>query len=491
MHLKLYRLLERIHYTLVSGSLERNITSIEHKSQEVKEGAVFVCIRGNKSDGHDYVYKAIEKGACTIIAEREVQVPEEVTLILVSNTRLALAYMAAAFYNYPAERLVTIGITGTKGKTTTSYMIREILENAGISTGLVGTIEIVIGSLSIEAGNTTPDALKIHDYLRQMVDQGITVVVMEVSSQGLMLHRTASITFDYGIFTNISPDHIGPGEHKDYDEYVACKSLLMKQCRIGIVNRDATDLERILKGHTCKLKTYGLSQNANLYAYGLSLVQKPSQLGIQFYVGGMMNTTMEIWMPGMFNIYNALAAIMLAMHFHIPEEKIKEALCRIKVKGRLELVPVSPDYTVMIDYAHNAVSLESVLKTLRTYHPSRILCLFGCGGNRAKIRRYEMARAAARFADEIIVTSDNPRDESMEEIIHDITSTLDLEGVPYAAITDRVEAISYAIEIAKKGDIILLAGKGHENYQEIKGVHYPMDERVILYDIKKQYLLNE
>ena len=489
--MKLYHLLERINYTVMNGSVDLDITAIEHNSKNVKKGTVFVCIRGNRWDGHDYISQAIERGASVIVAEQEVVVPKEITLILVNNTRMALGYMAAAYYDYPSERLVTIGITGTKGKTTTSYMIREILMNAGIVTGLIGTIEVIIGNTSIPAGNTTPDALSLHHYLRDMVDQGVTAVVMEVSSQGLKYNRTASINFDYGIFTNISPDHIGPGEHKDYEEYLACKSMLMKQCQVGIVNRDDPELPRILKGHTCKVKTFGLSEGANLYAYQVSLVQRSSELGVQFCVGGKMNAAMELCMPGVFNIYNALAAIMVAMHFNVPQEKMKEALANTKVKGRLELVPMSPDYTVMIDYAHNAISLESVLKTIRVYDPARIICLFGCGGNRAKIRRYEMAKAAARLADEIIVTSDNPRDEAMEDIIYDITSVLDEEGVPYTAITDRVEAILYAIDIAKKGDIILLAGKGHETYQEIKGMQYPMDERAILYDIKKQYLLNE
>ncbi len=486
--MKLYRLLERIDYTVVSGSIYEDISTIEHNSRKVIAGSVFVCITGSRFDGHSYADEAVKQGATVIVAERPVDVSGPVTLILVKDTRVAIAYMAAAYYEYPAEKLVTIGITGTKGKTTTSYMIREILEYAGIQTGLIGTIEVLNGKESIQAGNTTPDALLIHKYLHQMVENGLIVVVMEVSSQGLKLHRTDGILFDYGIFTNISPDHIGPGEHTSFEEYLACKSLLMRQCRIGIVNRDVPELPQILKGHTCRVKTFGMTREANLYGYGLSLVQRPAQLGIQFYIGGMTSAAMELWMPGAFNIYNALAAILIGLEFHITENVLKEALYHVKVKGRLELVPVSSDYTVMIDYAHNAVSMESVLRTLKTYDPVRIVCLFGCGGNRAKIRRYEMARAAAKYADSIIVTSDNPRNESKEDIIADITSTLDEVGAKYIAITDRVEAIRYAIANARKGDIILLAGKGHETYQEIKGVHYPMDERSVIYEIKNQYL---
>lgn len=484
--MKLYRLLERIEYNVACGTTDRRVTTVVHDSSKVIPDSVFVCIKGNKADGHDYVKQVIKQGACVIVAERLVEVPDDVTLILVTNTRIALAYMAAAYYDYPAEKLTTIGITGTKGKTTTSYMVRGMLEYAGVKTGLIGTIEVLIGDLVVEAYNTTPDSLLLQQYLSEMVDAGMQAVVMEVSSQGLMLERVAGLNFDYGIFTNISPDHIGPAEHKTYEEYRECKSKLFRQCKVGIVNEDCKELPYILKNHSCSIETYGLHRTSLLYAYQPSLLQKPGYLGIQFYLGGAMNSNMELWMPGLFNIYNALAAISVARHFNMTNEMIREALANVKVKGRLELVEMSPDYTVMIDYAHNAVSLKSVLTTVRQYRPKRIVCMFGCGGNRAKARRYEMGKVAAMYADQIVVTSDNPRDEDMEQIADDIVVGIEEDGKEYVRIINRHEAIRYCLEHAERGDVIILAGKGHETYQEIKGIRYHMDEREILAQLKSQ-----
>ena len=484
MYLKLYRLLERIEFTLVNGTVDQSVSTIVHDSSKVIKDCVFVCIAGNKADGHDYVSQVMKQGATVIVAEREVCVPEGVTLIMVPNTRIALSYMAAAYYSYPAEQLITIGITGTKGKTTTSYMVKEILEAAGHPTGLIGTIQVIIGSKVVDAYNTTPDSLLLQQYLAEMVDEGLRCVVMEVSSQGLMLHRVAGITFDYGIFTNITPDHISPTEHSSYEEYRECKSKLFRQCKVGILNGDCTELDYILENHSCQVETYGLKPSSMLYAYQSSLVQKPGFLGIQFYVGGMFSSHMELWMPGLFNIYNALAAILVARHFNVSEDVIQKALEEVRVKGRLEIYEVSPEYTVMIDYAHNAVSLESVLITVRQYRPRRIVLLFGCGGNRAKARRYEMGRAAANYADKIVVTSDNPRDEDMEEIIDDIIVSIQEVGVSYTRIVDRIEAIRFCIEHAEPGDVIILAGKGHETYQEIKGIRYHLDERDVLAQIR-------
>lgn len=484
--MKLYRLLERIEYSVVSGSVDCDVVNIVHNSSKVIPNSVFVCIKGNRADGHEYVERVIEQGATVIVAEKIVEVPEEVTLVIVSNTRVALAYMAASYYDYPAEKLITIGITGTKGKTTTSYMIQRLLENAGVKTGLIGTIEVIIGEMAEPAYNTTPDALQLQQYMAQMVEKGLSTVVMEVSSQGLMLERVAGITFDYGIFTNISPDHMGPGEHSSYEEYRECKSKLFRQCKIGIVNEDSEELPYILKDHSCRVETYGFHRTSLLYAYNPSLLQKPGNLGMQFCLGGVMNTHMELWMPGLFNIYNALAAIQVARHFNIPPDRIREALSTVKVNGRLELIPLSPDYTVMIDYAHNALSLKSVLTTVRRYRPKRIVCMFGCGGNRAKARRFEMGKVAAKYADFIVVTSDNPRDEDMYQIIDDIVVGIEEEKGEYVCVANRLDAIRYCLENGKPGDVIILAGKGHETYQEIKGIRYHMDEHEILGEMKQE-----
>ena len=323
----------------------------------------------------------------------------------------------------------------------------------------------------------------IQEYFHEMVEAGCDCVVMEVSSQGLMLHRTQGFIFDFGIFTNIEPDHIGPNEHKDFDDYLRCKSLLLKQCKVGIVNRDDEHFDRIIEGHTCSLETYGFSPEADLRAEDAKLVGGKGYLGISYHLKGLLDFHVEIDIPGKFSIYNSLTAIAICRHFKVSEENILKALKVAKVKGRIEMVKVSDDFTLMIDYAHNAMALESLLSTLREYHPHRLVCLFGCGGNRSKIRRYEMGEVSGKLADLTIITSDNPRNEEPQAIIDDIKVGMAKTDGKYVEIIDRKEAIAYAIHHGEPGDIIVLAGKGHEDYQEIKGKKYPMDERVLIADI--------
>ena len=316
-----------------------------------------------------------------------------------------------------------------------------------------------------------------------MADEGCQIVVMEVSSQGLMLHRTAGIPFEIGIFTNIEPDHIGPAEHGSFEEYMECKSRLFRHCRVGIVNADDPHLEQILKDHTCQVESFGLSENAGLRAENLQLVSRPGYLGIAYTVTGDMNFDVEIDIPGKFSVYNSLTAIAICRHFRVNQEDIKNALKKAKVKGRVEMVKVSDEFTLMIDYAHNAMALESLLTTLREYQPHRLVCLFGCGGNRSKLRRFEMGEVSGRLADLTIITSDNPRFEKPEDIIADIVTGMEKTDGRYVKITDRKEAIAYAIHHGEPGDIVVLAGKGHEDYQEIEGKKYPMDERVLIQEI--------
>jgi UDP-N-acetylmuramoyl-L-alanyl-D-glutamate--2,6-diaminopimelate ligase len=298
-----------------------------------------------------------------------------------------------------------------------------------------------------------------------------------------MLHRTQGFIFDYGIFTNMEPDHIGPGEHGSFEEYMACKGLLFKQCRVGIVNRDDSHWERVLSGHTCQLETYGLEEGADLRAVDLKLIKEKGHIGVAFRTEGLMNMEVEVSTPGRFSVYNALTAIAICRHFGVSEENIKKALREARVKGRIEPVKVSDDFTLMIDYAHNAMALNSLLTTLREYEPHRLICLFGCGGNRSRLRRFEMGEVSGRLADLTIITSDNPRFEEPEDIIADIVTGIKKTDGKYIEICDRKEAIAYAIREGQPGDIIVLAGKGHEDYQEIRGVQYPMDERDIIADI--------
>ena len=311
-------------------------------------------------------------------------------------------------------------------------------------------------------------------------------MVMEVSSQGLMLHRTAGFTFDIGIFTNIEPDHIGPNEHKDFDDYLHCKSMLFRQCRVGIFNGDDPHLERILEGHTCQAETFGFSEKADLRAENTRLVTGKGTLGIAYEVKGLMDFPVEIDLPGKFSVYNSLTAIAVCRHFGVTVENIRKALKNAHVKGRIEMVKVSDDFTLMIDYAHNAMSLESLLTTLKEYKPNRLVCLFGCGGNRSRIRRYEMGEVSGNLADLTIITSDNPRNEDPQAIIDDIKTGIARTQGKYVEIIDRKEAIAYAIHHGQPGDIIVLAGKDHEDYQEIRGKKYPMDERVLIREILEE-----
>ena len=483
---KLKDLLEHLDYQCLQGTTDKEITSVVYDSRKAEPGSLFLCIKGAVSDGHTYAKEVAEKGTSVLVVQDAVEVPEDVTVIQVENSRYAMACISAAWFDYPAKKLKTIGITGTKGKTTTTYLVKSILENAGHKTGLIGTIETIIAEEHIPSANTTPESYLVQQYFAKMAEAGCDSVVMEVSSQGLMLHRTAGFTFDIGIFTNLEPDHIGPNEHKDFEDYLHCKALLFKQCKTGIFNADDQHLEQILEGHTCEVETFGFSEKADLRAENTRLVTGKGTLGIHYDVKGLMDFPVEIDLPGKFSVYNSLTAIAVCRHFNVTEENIQKALKQAKVKGRIEMVKVSDDFTLMIDYAHNAMSLESLLTTLKEYKPNRLGCLFGCGGNRSKLRRYEMGEVSGKLADLTIITSDNPRNEEPQEIINDIKVGIGKTDGKYVEIIDRKEAIAYAIHHGQPGDIVVLAGKGHEDYQEIKGKKYPMDERVLIQEILEE-----
>ncbi len=479
-------LLKDLEYEVLSGSIDVNVNELVYNTAKVTKECMFVCIKGASFDSHEAAAQAAAGGAVVIVAERPVEAPAGTCVVLVKDTRYALALISAAYFGYPARKLKVIGITGTKGKTTTTFMIRSILEHAGIRTGLIGTIETIIGDRHILAGNTTPESYTIQEYFAAMVEAGCQVVVMEVSSQGLKLHRTAGILFDIGIFTNLAPDHIGPNEHESFEDYLECKSRLFRQCRIGIVNLDDEHCEQILEGHTCQVETYGFSEKADLRASNVELVSRPGFLGVAYHVSGLLDLDVEIDMPGRFSVYNSLVAIAVCRHFEISKEDVLEALEVAQTKGRIEKVKVSDDFTLLIDYAHNAMSLESLLTTLKEYQPKRLVCLFGCGGNRSRMRRFEMGEVSGRLADLTVITSDNPRFEEPQAIIDDIKTGISKTTGKYIEIVDRKEAIRYVIEHGQPGDVIVLAGKGHEDYQEIRGVKYPMDERVLIREVLEE-----
>ncbi|MBQ8086653.1 MAG: UDP-N-acetylmuramoyl-L-alanyl-D-glutamate--2,6-diaminopimelate ligase [Lachnospiraceae bacterium] len=500
--MRLEALLSNIDYTLVGGSIDKEVTSVENDSRKITEGTLFFCIKGANFDGHKFAAQAVLNGACALIVEDDVDINDDISepagddtkvsslknaaVIKVASTRYAMGVISAAFYGNPADKLTVVGITGTKGKTTTTYMIKSMLEKAGHKTGLIGTIEVINGENVTPAKNTTPESIVIQRYLKEMVDNGLDSVVMEVSSQGLMLDRVAGISFDYGIFTNLSEDHIGPNEHKSFEEYLSWKAKLFTLCKTGIFNIDDDYVEDIMKNHTCDVVTFGMKDGADYQAKNLELYEKDGELGIKYDLDGKYQEKVIVSLPGEFSVHNSLSAIAVAKEMGVPMENILEILTDIHVKGRVEMIPISDSFTLMIDYAHNAMSLNSILTTIKAYNPKRLVSLFGCGGNRSKTRRFEMGEVSGNMADLTIITSDNPRDEEPQAIIDDIKTGIDKTTGDYVEIIDRKEAIRYAIMNAREGDVIILAGKGHEDYQEIKGKKYHMDERELIKEVLEE-----
>ncbi len=477
--MKLLTLFQNLPYTLLQGSTDLDITDLVYDSRKVSPGSLFVCVSGTVSDGHKYIPMALEKGAAALVVEHPVSVPEGVTVLQVENGRLALAELSAAWFGYPARALTTIAVTGTKGKTTTTYMIHDILEKAGHKAGLIGTVEIITGTECIPAEHTTPESYLIHQYLRQMVDSGCDYAIMEVSSQALKLDRTEGIQFDYGIFTNLTPDHLSPLEHASMEEYAGCKAMLFRQCRVGLFNADSDASATMMDGCTCAVQTYGIHRAADWKASAESLGRK----GVNVTLLSPEQETVFVDLPGEFSAYNALAAYAVCRNLGVPADDVKKALSTVQVRGRMERLPLPNGSEIMIDYAHNAVSLESLLKALRPCVEGRMICVFGCGGNRARDRRFEMGAVSARLADVTVVTSDNPRDEEPMDIIHDIETGVHNAGGVCTTIPDRKEAIRWAISHAEPEDLVILAGKGHELGQEIKGVIHPMDERSLVAEV--------
>lgn len=489
--MELNKICSDIEFELIQGDVKAEVTDIIYDSRKAEEGTMFVCMVGAVTDGHKYIPDVAAKGASVIVMQsREALAQygegvdlEGITIILVENTRSALAYMSAAFFDYPARKLTTIGLTGTKGKTTTTFIIQDVLTKAGIKSGLIGTIATVIGEESTPAKNTTPESYEIHKAMAKMVEAGCTHLVMEVSSQGLKFDRTAGIEFDYGVFTNLSPDHIGPTEHPDFDDYLRCKKMLFKQCRTGIFNIDDSHAEAIMEGCTCNIVSISLEKEADLTASNIQFLSEGGKLGMTFNVHGMMEGPATTHIPGKFSVYNALTTIAICKLLGVNEEAIISGLSDAQVKGRVEIVPVSDEFCVIIDYAHNALSTRSVLKTLKEYNPHRLVAVFGCGGNRSKVRRYDIGEVAGKLADLCILTMDNPRYESLKAINEDIKEGLAIYDGKYIEIDDRKEAIAYAITNAEPGDMIVMLGKGHETYIEIEGVRHHFSEHEVIWEI--------
>ena len=500
----------------MQGTVDTVATEIVYDSRKAMPGSMFVCIKGYRMDGHEYIEEAIKRGAAAIVVQenifceekelrirRSVQIPKRITVIAVTDTRIALAEMATAFYHNPAKEMRIIGVTGTKGKTTTAYMIREGLRLAGHRTGLIGTIEVNADGAEAEMFqaevHTTPESLELQKYLRKMADAGCDVVVMEVSSQALKLHRVEGIRFAVAVFTNLGEDHIGPGEHADMQEYLACKRKLFLQTEIAVGNQNDEHLEEVWGQTTCRKIRYMVrngkcdgqnSKRADYFAEQIDNINTPERLGISCNVSGNVSGRLTLSMPGQYNISNGLAAMAVLKEMDVPDAVISAALRTVQVPGRMEQIKhlASAEYRVLVDYAHNAMSLQNSLETLRSYSPERVIVVFGCGGNRSRARRMAMGETAGRYADQVIVTTDNPRYEDPEDIMKEIETGLLKTDVYYTMIEDRKEAIRYTVEHAQAGDMILIAGKGHENYQEIRGVRYPMDDRELVRECTQMLL---
>lgn len=473
----------------VRGNLDVNVKGIKNNSKAVEENDMFVAIKGFDDDGHNHIEEAIKNGAKVILAQEDEidkniikEIPEDIVLVLTKDTRYALAIVACNFYKNPSKKMKLIGVTGTKGKTTTTYMIRDILEKHGIKVGLIGTVASYVGDKKISDNeNTTPESLKLQEIFSKMLEEKCEAVVMEVSSQSLKLERVAGCDFDIGVFTNLAEDHISTKEHPNMEDYFNSKVKLFKMCKKGFINADDVYSIMIPKlVPECQFSTYGIDNHCDLLAKDITVTNQYADFKVKI---GDKNERVKVSIPGRFSVYNSLAAIAVAMQFGCNSEEIKGALENIRVPGRSELVDNKLGLTIMIDYAHTPESLEKILSAVKIYTKGRVISVFGCGGDRDKIKRPMMGEVSGRVADYTIITSDNPRTENPEEIVKDIEEGIKKTNGKYECIVDRKEAIKKAIKMANKRDMIVLAGKGHEQYQEINKKRYPFDESEIVNNI--------
>ena len=482
---KLKDVLNGVSYTVLAGTDDLEINDIKYDSRKVEKNDIYIALKGYTTDGHEYIPEAISRGAKVIIVSKILNIIGDVTVIKVDDSRIALAYMSANYFDNPATKLTIIGVTGTTGKTTTTHMIREILLKSGIKCGLIGSIGIKYNDQIIHTDNTTPESYETHKYFREMLDHGITHVVMEASSQAFKLNRLAGITFDLGILTNVTTDHIGPGEHESQEEYVACKNKLFLNSKEVISNNDSLYLKEVLNGVEVPITTYAIDDEANLKVTDIKLINDSDFFGSEFTTKGLINDTFRTCIPGEFNVYNSLCALLVCLKLGVDISQAKEALLTVKVRGRMEIALVTKKFKVLIDYAHTEDGMKNLVKTLRDYKPKRLVSVFGGGGNRPKERRYNLGEIIGGASDLCIITEDNPRFEEISSINKDIKVGLDKVGAKYIEIPNRAAAIKYACENAIEGDLILLVGKGHEEYQDIKGVKYYFNELDVIDEIKK------
>ncbi|TPE21832.1 UDP-N-acetylmuramoyl-L-alanyl-D-glutamate--2,6-diaminopimelate ligase [Clostridium perfringens] len=475
-------LLKGLDYEVIKGNEESKVQNIRYDNRKIEQGDAFVCVKGFKVDGHSFIGDAIKKGAKTLIVQDDVSVQEDITIIKVRDTRKALAIMSSNYFGNPKDKLKIIGITGTNGKTTSAFIIKSILEKSGLMTGLIGTIANYIGNKKVDAVRTTPESYELHELFKNMVDAGVEYCVMEVSSHSLELDRVYGIQFEEGIFTNLTRDHLD--FHKTFENYYNAKFKLFERSNHSIINLDDPYGANIVKDIEerevkTKVSTFSIEKESDFKAFEI----KSHSNGSEFKVNLESVEEFYINIPGEYNIYNSLGCIICAHNLNIPMDKIKEGLSDVVIPGRCELVAKEKNlpYSIIIDYAHTPDGLENVLTTVKAFTKNRMISVFGCGGDRDKVKRPQMGKIGCELSDIAIITSDNPRSEEPMDIINDIVKPLNYDN--FVIEVNRKEAIRKAMNMALEGDVIVIAGKGHETYQILKDETIHFDEREVVYDI--------
>ena len=475
--------MEGLEYTLLQGDMDREVSHMAYHSENTRPGTMFICIEGADFDGHTFAKEAVEKGSAVLLCSKPLSFSEDVTVLQMADCRKAMAELAARFYGKPAEELILVGVTGTKGKTSVSWMLRDVFRRAGIACGLMGTIENDTGAAKEASSQTTPESMDLQRMLRDMVNSGCKAAVIEVSSQALKQARVHGIVFDLAIVTGIGHDHIGPREHRDLGEYIYWKSRLLHQCKRAVVNGDSLHLKALLGGRDWSkdgLLTYGMEEPAGLWVKDYEFVRVPGKLGVEFQTKGRYNIKLVIGAPGRFSLYNGLAVILAAKALKLPDEAIRKALIEVDIPGRQEIFALDYHRLIIVDYAHNGEALRSLLESLRDYHPKAITCVFGCGGERDPARRYDMGKAAAEQADYSIITADNSRKESLDSIIRDIIKGMGTARGNYRIIKDRQKAIEAAVSDCREGEMVVICGKGHETTQILSDRTIHFDDREVV-----------
>ena len=463
-------------FKLVGGDAE--IKRIEYDSRRVKEGEAFSCVVGTFKDGHEYAGSAVKNGASALIVERELPFP--VPQVIAPNSRRAMAILAEKLYGYPSKELRIIGVTGTNGKTTTTYMVKTIAEKCGLKVGLIGTIRNIIGDRVISTQRTTPESTELQEILRMMADEGVDLVVMEVSSHSLDQERVYGIEFEIGGFTNLTQDHLD--YHKTFENYLAAKKKLFERSKFAVVNADDKWTPRLLEGLDIPRMTYAVSAPADIYANDIEICVRDVEFNMTTPAG---KAHVAVPIPGLFNVFNAMLAAGICIKLGFPMEKIAEGLADVSgVTGRMESLPTEGfPFSVILDFAHTPDGLINLLTSVREFAKGRVISVFGCGGDRDHAKRPIMGEAAGRYSDFCVITSDNPRTEDPMSIIGNVLDGVNKTAVEYVVIQNRREAIKYALTHARPDDVVVLAGKGHETYQEIMNVKYPFDEKVVVAEL--------